>query len=182
MMIIIGFVSALAVILADQLTKFLIYGTATKSILGDFLWFKSTLNTGVAFSMFEGNSIVFIVITALASIALIYLILSKKFFIKKSFKICLGLILGGTIGNLIDRIFFDGVRDFIYLKFINFAIFNIADAVIVVTVALFCVFMIIDTFKKDDKTDTKISEKPSGQNIDKQDKIDKEKLTQEKEK
>lgn len=147
MIIIISFVCALAVIGFDQLTKFLIYETAARSIIGDVLWFQSTLNTGVAFSMFEGKSWLFICISALASLVLIYLILSKKFLMKHSYKICLGLILGGTVGNLIDRIAFNGVRDFIYLKFINFAIFNIADAVIVVSVILFCLFIMIDTFK-----------------------------------
>ncbi len=158
MMVIIGFALALVAVGVDQLTKFLIYGTATKVVFGDLLWFKSTLNTGVAFSMFEGNSVVFIVITSLAAIALAYLILSKKFFNKMCYKVCLGLILGGTIGNLIDRIFFKGVRDFIYLKFLNFAIFNIADAIIVVAVAVFCVFMIIDTFKKEDKKEEKTND------------------------
>ena len=149
--IILGFIFAGLVVGVDQLTKVLIYGTQTKSIIGDFLWFKSTLNTGVAFSMFEGKGWIFIVISALASLAIIYLICSKKFITKRSEKICLGLILGGTIGNLIDRLVFAGVRDFIYFKFINFAIFNIADAVIVVSVILFCVFLIIDTFKKEKK-------------------------------
>ena len=158
MMTIIGFVVALSVIAVDQLTKFLIYGTATKIILGDLLWFKSALNTGVAFSMFEGNSFIFIIITAIASLVLTYLIVSKKFLNKTIYKVVLGLILGGTIGNLIDRIFFNGVRDFIYLKFLNFAIFNIADAVIVVAVALFCVFMIIDTFKTNDKKEEKTND------------------------
>ena len=155
---IIGLVCAVIVIGLDQLTKFLIYGTATKIILGDLLWFKSALNTGVAFSMFEGNSFIFIIITAIASLVLTYLIVSKKFLNKTTYKVCLGLILGGTIGNLIDRIFFNGVRDFIYLKFLNFAIFNIADAVIVVAVALFCVFMLIDTFKTNDKKEEKTND------------------------
>lgn len=157
-MTIIGFVVALSVLAVDQLTKFLIYGTTTKIILGDLLWFKSALNTGVAFSMFEGNSFIFIIITAIASLVLIYLIVSKKFLNKTTYKVVLGLILGGTIGNLIDRIFFNGVRDFIYLKFLNFAIFNIADAVIVVAVALFCVFMFIDTFKTNDKKEEKTND------------------------
>ena len=151
MMTIIGFVVALSVIAVDQLTKFLIYGTATKIILGDLLWFKSALNTGVAFSMFEGHSFIFIIITAIVSLVLTYLIVSKKFLNKMSFKVCLGLILGGTIGNLIDRLVFDGVRDFIYLKFMNFAIFNVADMSIVCSVIVFCVFLIIDTFKKEKK-------------------------------
>ena len=150
-MIIISLICAVIVVGVDQLTKFLIYGTAAKSIIGDFLWFQSTLNSGVAFSMFEGKSWLFIIISAIASIVIIYLIFSKKFLMKHFYKICLGLILGGTIGNLIDRIIFDGVRDFIYFKFIDFAIFNIADAAIVVSVILFCLAMIIDTFKKEKK-------------------------------
>ena len=113
----------------DQLTKILIYGTATKSIIGDFLWFKSTLNTGVAFSMFEGRNWIFIVILTVAALILIYLIINKKIITSKAQKICLGFVLGGTIGNLIDRLLFGGVRDFIYFKFIDVAIFNMKDSV-----------------------------------------------------
>ena len=148
---IVSFACALAVIGLDQLTKFLIYGTAARSIIGDFLWFESTLNTGVAFSMFEGKGWIFVVISAVASLVIITLLLGKKIITKPSQKICLGLILGGTIGNLIDRLVFDGVRDFIYLKFMNFAIFNVADMAIVCSVIVFCVFLIIDTFKKEKK-------------------------------
>ena len=155
MMVIVGFILTFIAIGLDQLTKFLIYGKATKIILGDLLWFKSTLNTGVAFSMFEGKSFIFIIITSIASLILIYLILSKKLLNKMRYKVCLGLILGGTIGNLIDRIIFSGVRDFIYLKFLNFAIFNLADVFIVVTVIVFCVFVLIDTFKDGDKKEEK---------------------------
>ena len=67
MTIIISFISALAVIGLDQLTKFLIYGTVARSIIGDVLWFQSTLNTGVAFSMFEGKSWIFIVFSGIAT-------------------------------------------------------------------------------------------------------------------
>lgn len=151
MISIISILISLVAIGADQLSKILIYGTSAKSIIGEFLWFKSTLNTGVAFSMFEGKTWLFVVISSLASIILIYLIFNKKYLKKGRYKICLGLILGGTVGNLIDRIIFKGVRDFIYFKFIDFAIFNIADAVIVVSMILFCLFMIIDTFKKEEK-------------------------------
>lgn len=146
-----GFISAILTIFIDQLTKFLIYGTATKSIIGDFLWFQSTLNTGVAFSMFEGQTVLFIAISAIAAAIFVYLLLSKKFFTNKFLKVCLGLILGGTVGNMIDRIVFSGVRDFIYFKFVNFAIFNIADAAIVIAVFVICIYMLIDIFKKEKK-------------------------------
>lgn len=152
---IINFVISAIIIIVDQLTKFLIYGTPSRSIIGNFLWFESSLNTGVAFSMFEGMSILFIVIAFVASGILIWLIVSKKFFISKLEKISLALILGGTISNAVDRIIFDGVRDFIYLKFMNFAIFNIADMAIVIGAIMLCVAVLFFAFKKENKTEEK---------------------------
>ena len=150
---IIGLVSAILVLGLDQLTKFLVYGTASRSIIGNLLWFESTLNTGVAFSMFEGKSILFFVIAMIASVILIYVICSKKWLKTKLEKISIGLLLGGTIGNAIDRLVFGGVRDFIYLKFINFAIFNVADMAITIGAILFCVSLIfLRDRKKDDRT------------------------------
>ena len=137
----------------DQLTKFLIYGKVAGSIIGNFLWFESTLNTGVAFSMFENNSIVFFVLAIIASILLGYFVCSKKYFCLKIDKIALGLVLGGTLSNAIDRLIFHGVRDFIYLKFMNFAIFNVADMAICIGAALICFSIIfLRKDKKDDRT------------------------------
>ena len=150
---IISFIVALSVVGLDQLTKFLIYGTPARSILGNLLWFESTLNTGVAFSMFEGKSFVFIITSSIASILFIYLLISKKWLNSKFEKISLALILAGTIGNLIDRIIFSGVRDFIYLKFINFAIFNIADMAITIGAILLCVAVVF--FRKPKEEENK---------------------------
>ena len=147
---IIGLLCSLAVIGFDQLSKFLIYGTASKSIIGNLLWFESTLNTGVAFSMFEGKSVLFFVVAMIASVVMAYFICSKKWLKIKPEKISIGLILGGTISNAIDRIVFGGVRDFIYLKSLNFAIFNVADMAITIGAILFCVSII---FLRDRKTD-----------------------------
>lgn len=150
---IISFVLSAVIILLDQLTKFLIYGTPARSVIGNLLWFESSLNTGVAFSMFEGKSNIFIVTSLLASVLFIYLIVSKKVFSSKFETIVLGVILGGTLSNVIDRFLFGGVRDFIYLKFINFAIFNIADMAVTIGAILLCVAVMIMTFKKDKKED-----------------------------
>ena len=147
---IVGLICALVVIGIDQLTKFLVYGTASRSIIGNFLWFESTLNTGVAFSMFEGKGVLFFVIAMIASAFLVYAICSKRWFRTKLEKLSLGLILGGTIANAMDRLIFGGVRDFIYLKFINFAIFNVADMAITIGAVLFCISVI---FLRDRKTD-----------------------------
>lgn len=149
---IIGLICACIVIALDQLTKFLVYGTVSRSVIGNLLWFESTLNTGVAFSMFEGNSLLFFIISMVASCGILYLLISKKWFNGILEKISLGLILGGTISNAIDRLVFKGVRDFIYLKFINFAIFNLADFAITVGVILFCFSIIFLRKKTDDRT------------------------------
>lgn len=143
-----GLILSGATILLDQLTKFLIFGKAPISILGDFLWFQSTLNTGVAFGMFQDMSWLFIVISSLASCLFLWLLISKKQFVMRTEKVCLGLILGGTLSNLIDRIFIGGVRDFIYLKSINFAIFNIADIAVVVGAIVFCAYFLFNSNRK----------------------------------
>lgn len=133
----------------DQITKWFLYGKETVSILGDILWFKSTLNTGVAFGMFSDSTLLFIVISSLATVIFIYLIFSKKFLTSKMEKICLGIIMAGTVSNLIDRIFLGGVRDFIYLKFINFPIFNVADMCITIGMVLLCIVIIFKKPKKE---------------------------------
>lgn len=84
----------------------------------------------------------------------------------------MGFILGGTLSNLIDRIIFGGVRDFIYLKFINFAIFNIADMAVSFGVAVLCFFIVFYDIKNSKKV-TKVSKEEilksdeSQQNLDK---------------
>ena len=76
---ILSFILSAAVIAVDQLTKFLIYGTHARSIIGNLLWFESSLNTGGAFSMFEGKSYIFIITSLLASAVFVWLIISKKY-------------------------------------------------------------------------------------------------------
>ena len=146
-----GFILSLVVVGLDQLTKFLIYGTPAKSIIGNLLWFESSLNTGVAFSMFEGKSYIFIITSLIACAVMIWLICSKKFFATKIEKAVFGLILGGAFSNALDRMIFGGVRDFIYLKFMNFAIFNVADMAITIGAIMLCVVVLITSLKKEDK-------------------------------
>ena len=140
------------IIIADQLSKFFIFGLPSKSIIGDLLWFQSEKNTGAAFSMFSGNNIAFIIITSIACIALFYVLFSKNLMTKKLEKLALSLVIGGAISNLIDRIIYAYVRDFIYLKFINFAVFNVADMAITIG-AILLIISILFLQKKDVKND-----------------------------
>ena len=150
----------LAVIVLDQVTKYLLYGMSC-SLIGDFLWIESTLNTGASFGMFKNGTLFFIIFSIPMIVIMIWLIFSKKFNFGKFFKISLGVLLGGTIGNLIDRIAFAGVRDFIYFKSINFAIFNVADIAITIASILLIIFIFREFFKKKEeikKDDVKIEE------------------------
>ncbi len=145
----IGTVIAIATVAIDQISKLLVYGSAPQSIIGDFLWFESTFNTGVAFSLFENGTLFFTIFSGIASIVLIYLLFSKNFLITKFQKISIAFVLGGTISNFFDRLFLGGVRDFISLKFLNFAIFNVADMSIVVGLILLCISIFITIFKEE---------------------------------
>ena len=144
------FLTAVVVAL-DLVSKHFFYGNAATSIIGDFLWFESTLNKGAAFSIFssEDMQVVFIVFSALASLVMLMLIVTKTFLKSKAEKILVSLILGGTIGNMIDRIIYGGVRDFIYLKFMNFAIFNVADMFITISIIILLIYVIVHMFKKE---------------------------------
>ena len=123
---IVAYIIGAICVLIDQLTKWLLYGKSC-SLIGDFLWLEPGFNTGASFSIFS-NATTFLIIFSIPVFAIMnYFMISNKVSKSKFFKISIGIVLGGTIGNFIDRIAFGGVRDFIYLKSINFAIFNFAD-------------------------------------------------------
>ena len=118
------------IICIDQLTKNLVQVfDADVNIINNFLRIKYVQNTGAAFSMFKGHTTILI----LVSIVLLVLVYNLMFSYKetKLNNLSFGLIIGGIIGNLIDRIFFQCVRDFIDINIFNFPIFNIADMAIV---------------------------------------------------
>ena len=147
---IIAFIICAIVIVLDQVTKVCLYGMSC-SLIGDFLWLESTLNTGASFGMLKNGTLFFIIFSIPMIALMVWLIISKKHNFGKFFKITLGILLGGTIGNLIDRIAFGGVRDFIYFKSINFAIFNVADIAITVATIMLVIFFVLELFKKKDK-------------------------------
>ena len=116
------------IILIDQFTKYLMFNNYKIFVNKDFLLFKLDFvkNYGAAFNILNGNRIFLSIISIIFTIILFYLILR----IKTSCTIDLysySLILGGTIGNGIDRIVKGYVIDFIDLNIINFPVFNIAD-------------------------------------------------------
>jgi len=116
------------IVLIDQFTKYLMFYNKNLFINKDFLLFKLDFvkNYGAAFNIFSGSRVFLSLISILFFILLIYLIFRINTL--NSFDLySYSFILGGTIGNGIDRLYRGFVVDFINLNFINFPVFNIAD-------------------------------------------------------
>lgn len=106
------------------------------------------LNSGSAFSMMEGKTGFLITVTSVIIVALIVGLLTKRIQ-RGRYVVSVALVIGGGVGNLIDRLFNGGaVVDFIDVRIINFAIFNFADICAVVGGILVCLFIIIDEVKE----------------------------------
>ena len=116
------------IFLTDQFTKYLMLQNYKLFINKNLFLFKLDLvkNYGAAFNIFDGNRIFLSIISIIFSIILLYLILRKKTS-NLSYLYSYSFILGGTIGNGLDRILNGFVVDFINLNIINFPVFNIAD-------------------------------------------------------
>lgn len=125
----------------DRATKIWMLDFLTQNNGYHALWpkvFSLTLveNTGAAFGMLKGGRWFFIILTLAVLITLIvYLFIARK---KTGwlFKISTAMIIGGAIGNLIDRIDTGVVLDFFYFELINFAVFNVADSFVTVGAVL----------------------------------------------
>ena len=133
---------------ADILTKNLSASLLTAlpdnrfPIIDGVISFKYLQNTGAAFGIFGEHTVYLAVFSAIACVALgVFLVFNKKNG-NRLMRAALIMILAGGLGNLFDRIFLGYVRDFIYFELINFAIFNVADAVLCIGVALLLVYII----------------------------------------
>jgi len=138
--------AAVLVIVADQVTKFLIVAAIPVDTVawgwgGDFFWLTHVRNTGVAFSLGhglpEGFRHVLFILIPLAVLAFLGFYIWRDKSLSTLQRWSLGLILGGGLGNIIDRIFRpEGVVDFLSFKFYGilgmdrFATFNVADAAV----------------------------------------------------
>jgi signal peptidase II len=98
-------------------------------------------NTGAAFGLFQDAGLFFAVVAIVVS-AVIIVYSARLGAGQWAIRVALGMQLGGALGNLIDRLTFGPVTDFISIG--NFAIFNIADASISTGVALLALLMLLD--------------------------------------
>ena len=132
------------IVLIDQFTKYLMFYNYKTVINKDYLLFRLDFvkNYGAAFNIFSGNRIFLSCISIIFSILLTYLILRKNTLTTYDL-FSYSFILGGTIGNGIDRIFNGFVVDFINLNIINFPVFNIAD----ISINIGFIFLLFSIFK-----------------------------------
>jgi len=132
------------IFLIDQVSKYLMFYNKNLFINKDFLLFKLDFvkNYGAAFNIFNGNRIFLSLISIFFSILLIYLIFRKNT-LNLLDLYSYSFILGGTIGNGIDRIYKGFVIDFINLNIINFPVFNIAD----ISINIGFIFLLYSIFK-----------------------------------
>ncbi len=141
---------ALVVLVLDQITKKIVSGSMEVgdqiSVIGEFFKIHLYKNNGAAFSMLPNQRLFFIVITIAAVIGIIWYIRRNRSSGRALILAALGLILGGTIGNLIDRALYGEVVDFFKLTFGSyiFPIFNIADIGITIGVVLILLDTILD--------------------------------------
>ncbi|KYD07230.1 Lipoprotein signal peptidase [Parageobacillus caldoxylosilyticus] len=140
------YIIALAVVAIDQWTKWLIvkYMRLGESIpiIPNVLYITSHRNRGAAWGILQGQFWLFYLITVIVVIGLIVYIqrLPRG---ERLFGVALGLMLGGAIGNFIDRLFRKEVVDFIhaYIGTYSFPVFNIADSALTIGVALLFIKM-----------------------------------------
>lgn len=141
-------------VIADQLIKHLavvrLKNQAAYNLINGILEFNYLENRGAAFGVLQ-NQKYFFVFVALIFIGVIAFVLIKVPAQKKyySLNILLVMIAAGAVGNMIDRVRYDYVVDFIYLVCIQFPIFNVAD-IYVTTATVILVFQILFVYKTND--------------------------------
>ncbi|WP_281891085.1 signal peptidase II [Paenibacillus sp. YYML68] len=144
------YVLALIMLIADQVSKWYIVKNfelgETVPVIGEFFQITSHRNKGAAFGILQNQRWFFIVLTIFVVIGIIWYLRKTLQEGKRLLPTALGLVLGGALGNFIDRLLFGEVVDFLQFTFdFNFVgtpvyyiypIFNIADSAIVVGAGL----------------------------------------------
>ena len=144
---------AALIVMLDQFIKIIVKQTlplyGSKSILGDLVMLTHVQNTGAAFSISFGspqfNRVFFIIMTIFAIGFVVYLLYRSA---TKLQQIALTMIIGGALGNFIDRVLFGYVTDFVDVDFPDFImprfpVFNLADSSIVIAMCLLILDMLI---------------------------------------
>lgn len=133
---------ALLTVILDQLTKSLIRQNIQLNqsipIIKNAFHLTYITNTGSAFGLFKGLNLFFILFSIIVIIVIFYY-LRKIVKNEKLLQFAVGMLLGGTIGNLIDRLFYGAVTDFIDFRI--WPVFNVADSAVTISVILLIILL-----------------------------------------
>ena len=138
------FIIAFLIVLIDQGVKYFVtlqYGMGGGlDLIPGVLRITYHTNSGGAFSMLDNYTLILTIVSAVVIVGIIVLLIATKW---SGFgKLSLAFILGGAVGNLIDRVILKYVVDMFYPLFVNFAIFNVADVFITIGAILFVLFIL----------------------------------------
>ena len=156
MMFVISLVIAAVSVAADQIIKFIVDGNIALNehidVIPGVVSLTHIRNAGAAWSMMEGKTW-FLVLMPIAVIAAALVYMYRHRSGSKLMMVSLALVMGGGIGNLIDRVRMHEVIDYIKCELFDFPIFNLADICVVVGAIMFCVYMMFfeESAKKDSK-------------------------------
>ena len=148
-------VIALVVIGLDQLAKALVLRawpipqTGEVMLLGPWLSLTYVRNDGIAFGLFQGIPQLFTITSLVIVAAAIYFYLRHLPEHDRWLPIMLGLIVGGALGNVIDRLRFGYVVDFIKTLGGRFPVFNVADSAVVIGIVLMALHMLLTDAPRD---------------------------------
>jgi signal peptidase II len=133
------------IVAADQAVKywavhFLAESTFRPEIPG-LIGLTYVENRGAAFGMLQNMRLLFLIVTPIVVAVILFALYKKKVYGKLGVW-SLVMITGGALGNFIDRAITGYVVDIFELKFMNFAIFNVADSFVSVGAVLFCIYIL----------------------------------------
>ena len=148
----------LLAIVADQVSKYYIIGWLQPGqsypLIGGVLHLTYIKNTGMAMGLFQNSRIVLIILSSLILAAGIFYMVKERNNKSLLFRIAISLVVGGAVGNLVDRIFRTFVVDFIDLRFINFYIFNVSDMCVCIGAVLLAAYILFHEKRKDSLKET----------------------------
>ena len=141
---------AVIILIADQWLKYWVtvniaLATGSETLIPGVIKLVNIHNSGAAFGLLDNIPFarwIFLALTAVMIVIIVVLLVRRTF--NSRFAVwCEVLFLAGTLGNCIDRVLYGYVVDMFKLEFVNFAVFNIADIVLVVSCLMFVIYLFV---------------------------------------
>lgn len=148
------FLIALIVLFIDRLIKYFVMSNLillqSVEVIKNFFNITYIKNDGIAFNMLSGNTLIILILTIIF-LYLFYLMFIKGKKLSEFNKVIYGMLFGGILGNLLDRIVFRSVIDYFDFRLFNFnfPVFNFADTMIVISIF----FIFIEVIRGDEDAD-----------------------------